>query len=145
MKDHAAKGHDFILRALKTSTELEVDEKGEHVRRVRELQKPKDQFERSVYAVRLFTSDPILRERISAHGFDMIERVWEGGTGSAAKIGGVFRNLWQGECCEDASGRREKRVQGFPVYVIYHPTSLILFHRVLYSWSLRIWLVWKLS
>lgn len=57
MRDHAVKGHEFILRALKTSTELEVDDKGENVRRATELQKPKDQFERSVYAVRAFLSE----------------------------------------------------------------------------------------
>lgn len=55
MREHAAKGHEFILRALKTSTELEVDDKGDNVRRATELQKPKDQFERSVYAVRPFS------------------------------------------------------------------------------------------
>lgn len=55
MRDHAANGHEFILHALKSSTELEVDEKGENVRRSTELQKPKDQFERSVYAVRAFS------------------------------------------------------------------------------------------
>jgi hypothetical protein len=58
MRDHAVKGPEFILRALKTSTELEVDDKGENVRRAAELQKPKDQFERSVYAVRSFFQNP---------------------------------------------------------------------------------------
>ena len=58
MRDHAVNGHEFILRALKTSTELEVDDKGENVRRTTELQKPKDQFERSVYAVRYFFLNP---------------------------------------------------------------------------------------
>lgn len=54
MRDHAAKGHEFILRALKASTELEIDDKGENVRRATELHKPEDQFQRSVYAVRSF-------------------------------------------------------------------------------------------
>lgn len=57
MRDHAANGHEFILRALKTSTELEVDDKGENVRRMTDVQKPRDQFERSVYAVRCSLSN----------------------------------------------------------------------------------------
>jgi lupus La protein len=58
MREHTAKGPEFILRALKTSTEVEVDDEGENVRRATELQKPKDQFERSVYAVRSFSQNP---------------------------------------------------------------------------------------
>ena len=65
MRDHAAKGHEFILCALKTSTELEVDDKGENVRRVTELQKPKDQFERSVYAVRYFFRNHTFFKQVS--------------------------------------------------------------------------------
>ena len=67
MRDHAANGHDFILRALKTSTELEIDDTGEHVRRMTEVQKPKDQFERSVYAVRVFFSDSVSSENMDSH------------------------------------------------------------------------------
>lgn len=51
MKEYADKGHDFILSALQESSELEIDEKRENVRRRREVVAPKDQFERSVYAV----------------------------------------------------------------------------------------------
>ncbi|KAF9235425.1 hypothetical protein BU15DRAFT_89588 [Melanogaster broomeanus] len=50
MREYTAKGPEIVLRALKTSTDLEVDEKEENVRRRTEVQKPKDQFERSVYA-----------------------------------------------------------------------------------------------
>ena len=72
MRDHTANGHDFILRALKTSTELEVDDEGENVRRVTELQKPRDQFERSVYAVRSFSfSESALRVCDWTHGVDV--------------------------------------------------------------------------
>lgn len=51
MRDHIAQGDDLILRALRGSTELEVDEAGENVRRRTEVAPPKGQFERSVYAV----------------------------------------------------------------------------------------------
>lgn len=53
MRDYAARGDEFILRALRGSTELEVDEAGENVRRRTEVVPPKGQFERSVYAVGL--------------------------------------------------------------------------------------------
>jgi lupus La protein len=61
MKDYSAEGPEFILRALKTSTDLEVDEKEENVRRRTEVQKPKDQFERSVYAVSFFIQYTVSR------------------------------------------------------------------------------------
>ncbi|KAG8215113.1 hypothetical protein J3R82DRAFT_8564 [Butyriboletus roseoflavus] len=66
MRDHAVKGSEFILRALKTSTELEVDDKGENVRRATELQKPKDQFERSVYAKGFGKEEPGLQQKLEA-------------------------------------------------------------------------------
>jgi len=53
MQDYAVRGQEFILRALRGSTELEVDEAGENVRRRTEVAPPKGQFERSVYAVSL--------------------------------------------------------------------------------------------
>lgn len=134
MRDYAAKGHDFILCALRSSTELEVDEKGENVRRATELQKPRDQFERSVYAVRaffLFLSDSDIRGPMC---FDLIERVWEGGAGSAAETGGVFRNIREGECREDASCGWEKGVQGALLssfHVVYnHIHSIFIGFRV---------------
>jgi lupus La protein len=51
MREYAAKGHDWIVKALRTSEELEVDEAGENARRRTEVQPPKGQFERSIYAV----------------------------------------------------------------------------------------------
>ncbi|KAF8124376.1 hypothetical protein EV363DRAFT_1354325 [Boletus edulis] len=66
MRDHSAKGHEFILRALKTSTQLEVDEKGDNVRRTAELQKPKDQFGRSVYAKGFGKEEPGLQQELEA-------------------------------------------------------------------------------
>jgi uncharacterized protein (DUF488 family) len=45
-------GDAWVVKALRLSEELEVDEKGTKVRRRTEIQEPKGQFERSVYAVR---------------------------------------------------------------------------------------------
>ncbi|KIK92873.1 hypothetical protein PAXRUDRAFT_12982 [Paxillus rubicundulus Ve08.2h10] len=64
MKDYTAKGPEFILRALKTSTDLEVDDKEENVRRRTEVQKPKDQFERSVYAKGFGKEEPGLQKEL---------------------------------------------------------------------------------
>ncbi|KAG0694602.1 hypothetical protein DFH29DRAFT_311889 [Suillus ampliporus] len=50
MREYASNGHDWIVKALRTSEELEVDEAGENARRRTEVQPPKGQFERSVYA-----------------------------------------------------------------------------------------------
>ena len=52
MREFQPKGLPWVVDALRTSEELEVDEKGENVRRRTEVQPPKGQFERSVYAVR---------------------------------------------------------------------------------------------
>ena len=53
MREFQALGTDWVVDALRTSDELEVDAAGENVRRRTEVQPPKGQFERSVYAVRL--------------------------------------------------------------------------------------------
>ena len=53
MREFQGLGNDWVVDALKTSEELEVDEAGENVRRRTEVQPPKGQFERSVYAVRV--------------------------------------------------------------------------------------------
>ena len=103
MKGHAVKGHEFIVRALKTSTELEVDDKGENVRRVTELQKPKDQFARSVYAVRYFFLNPFRGGTNGICVLDGIERVREGGARASTGTGDVLRRIWKGKRCQDAS------------------------------------------
>ena len=54
MREYKAMGDEWILKALRLSEELEVDESGTNVRRRTEVQEPKGQFERSVYAVRCF-------------------------------------------------------------------------------------------
>lgn len=52
MRDYSSEGVQWLANALKASTFLEVDETGTKVRRTTEPQEPKNQFERSVYAVR---------------------------------------------------------------------------------------------
>lgn len=47
-----ALGLPALAALLRTSEELEVDEEGKNVRRKKEVQEPKGQWERSVYAVR---------------------------------------------------------------------------------------------
>lgn len=56
MRDFSPLGKDWVVRALREqSTQLEVDAEGVNVRRKTEVQEPKDQFERSVYAVSAFS------------------------------------------------------------------------------------------
>lgn len=50
MREYVSNGHEWIVKALRTSMELEVDEAGENARRRTEVQPPKGQFERSIYA-----------------------------------------------------------------------------------------------
>lgn len=51
MRDFTAFGVEWVANALRLSEFLEVDEAGTKVRRRTEVQEPKGQFERSVYAV----------------------------------------------------------------------------------------------
>ncbi|KAF9461375.1 hypothetical protein BDZ94DRAFT_818214 [Collybia nuda] len=50
MREFASQGVEWVAKALRLSEELEVDETGTKVRRRSEVQEPKGQFERSVYA-----------------------------------------------------------------------------------------------
>ena len=52
MRDYSSHGMEWLANAIRLSTFLEVDETGTKVRRTTEPQEPKNQFERSVYAVR---------------------------------------------------------------------------------------------
>ena len=52
MREFQPLGDAWLADALRTSAELEVDTAGASVRRRTEVQPPKGQFERSVYAVR---------------------------------------------------------------------------------------------
>lgn len=51
MREFQPLGHDWLVSALRTSLELEVDEAGVNVRRRSEVKEPKGQWERSIYAV----------------------------------------------------------------------------------------------
>jgi len=51
MREFQSEDSGWLLDALKQSTLLEVDESQTNVRRTTEVQEPKNQMERSVYAV----------------------------------------------------------------------------------------------
>ena len=51
MREFAPLGLEWVAKALHMSADLEVDETNTNVRRTTEIQEPKDQFERSIYAV----------------------------------------------------------------------------------------------
>ncbi|CAE6442808.1 unnamed protein product [Rhizoctonia solani] len=65
MKEFEPKGAEWLLSVLRSSSGLlEIDETGTKVRRVKELVKPKDQFERSVYAKGFPDETPDLQIRL---------------------------------------------------------------------------------
>ncbi|KAJ8581102.1 hypothetical protein M405DRAFT_833096 [Rhizopogon salebrosus TDB-379] len=66
MREYTAKGHDWIVKALRTSEELEVDEAGENARRRTEVQPPKGQFERSIYAKGFGEEIPDIQKKLEA-------------------------------------------------------------------------------
>ena len=51
MREFQDLGLEWITQALRLSEELEIDASGTNVRRKTEVQEPKGQFERSIYAV----------------------------------------------------------------------------------------------
>lgn len=53
MREFQPRGIEWVANVLRTSAELQVSEDGAKVRRRAEVQKPKDAFDRSIYAVRL--------------------------------------------------------------------------------------------
>ena len=52
MREFQPMGSDWLVNALRTSETLEVDEKGENVRRKTVVKEPKDQWDRTAYVVR---------------------------------------------------------------------------------------------
>ncbi|KAI0758851.1 hypothetical protein C8Q74DRAFT_1300277 [Fomes fomentarius] len=66
MREFQAQGHEWVVDALKKSEELEVDADGENVRRRTEVQPPKGQFERSVYAKGFGKEEPGLQTKLEA-------------------------------------------------------------------------------
>jgi lupus La protein len=55
MREFQSRGAPWVADVLRTSAELEVSEDATKVRRRTEVQEPKGAFERSVYAVRLYS------------------------------------------------------------------------------------------
>ena len=53
MREYEADGKEWLVEALRYSSELEVDKEGVNVRRRSEVREPKDSMSRSIYAVRL--------------------------------------------------------------------------------------------
>ncbi|KAJ7063038.1 hypothetical protein C8F01DRAFT_1131245 [Mycena amicta] len=67
MREYMPLGIAWVTRALREqSTHLEVDAEGINVRRKTEVQEPKDQFERSVYAKGFPEEDETLQARLEA-------------------------------------------------------------------------------
>ncbi|KAF8882863.1 hypothetical protein BD779DRAFT_1663261 [Infundibulicybe gibba] len=64
MREFAAFGNEWVAKALRLSEELEVDEAGLKVRRRTEVQEPKGQFERSVYAKGFGDEDDTLQKKL---------------------------------------------------------------------------------
>ena len=103
-------GSEWLLEALRTSETLEVDDKGENIRRRTEVKEPKGQFERSIYAVCEYSTsvlEPVLTR--------FAERVWKGRARLATEIRKIFQHLWEIQCCSNAAEHRYERVQSsFP-------------------------------
>ena len=73
MRQFQSKGVPWLADVLRQSESLlEVDETSTKVRRREEVQEPKDQFERSVYAVRFF----LVFQSVKIINRDHIERFW---------------------------------------------------------------------
>ncbi|OBZ74753.1 La [Grifola frondosa] len=64
MREFQPLGVEWAAKALRLSEELEVDEAGVNVRRKTEVQEPKGQFERSVYAKGFGNEEPGLQKRL---------------------------------------------------------------------------------
>jgi len=56
MREFTPLGVEWVAKALRLSSELEVDETNTKVRRTTEIQEPKDQFDRSIYAVSVIST-----------------------------------------------------------------------------------------
>ncbi|KAF5353435.1 hypothetical protein D9756_008032 [Leucocoprinus leucothites] len=64
MREFQSEGIEWLLDALKPSAFLESDESKTNVRRTTEVQEPKNQFERSVYAKGFGEEEPTLQGRL---------------------------------------------------------------------------------
>ncbi|TFY56653.1 hypothetical protein EVG20_g8848, partial [Dentipellis fragilis] len=64
MREFSDNGVQWVTDALRTSTELEVDADGKNVRRTTEVQEPKGQFDRSIYAKGFGKEEPGLQQKL---------------------------------------------------------------------------------
>ncbi|KLO15596.1 hypothetical protein SCHPADRAFT_902232 [Schizopora paradoxa] len=64
MREYKTFGTPWIVEALKTSDQLEVDESNTKLRRRSEVQEPKGQFERSIYAKGFGEETPDLQKKL---------------------------------------------------------------------------------
>ncbi|KAF7974611.1 hypothetical protein HWV62_11578 [Athelia sp. TMB] len=64
MREFTPLGVEWVAKALKLSEDLEVDETNTKVRRTKEIQEPKGQFERSVYAKGFGAETPGIQEEL---------------------------------------------------------------------------------
>lgn len=96
MREYTTLGNEWLLNSLRASDELEVDEAGKNIRRKTEVTEPAGQFERSIYAVSLASY------LLTNHSYGSLERVWRRGSWIAAKVGRVFRSVWEDERCSYA-------------------------------------------
>ncbi|KXN92548.1 hypothetical protein AN958_05403 [Leucoagaricus sp. SymC.cos] len=64
MRDFQSEGDEWLVEALRQSTFLEVDGSKTNIRRTTEVQEPKNQFERSVYAKGFGEEEPTLQARL---------------------------------------------------------------------------------
>jgi hypothetical protein len=138
MRDFSSLGMDWVVKALQLSEELEVDETNTKVRRRTEVQEPKDQFQRSIYAVRrsaCFCFVFIYNERVS-------ERFWEGRTHSSAKIGRLLWQVWQGQCSANETHRQYQGIQGSAACVVTDDKQNRVLDRALSSWNSLISIRW---
>lgn len=88
MRDYESDGKEWLVEALRYSTELEVDKEGVNVRRRREVKEPKDSMSRSVYAVRISRYIHDLKPTNAS------ERLWRGEAQYAEGPRGVLRAVW---------------------------------------------------
>ncbi|KAF9450511.1 hypothetical protein P691DRAFT_758105 [Macrolepiota fuliginosa MF-IS2] len=64
MREYQSEGIEWLIAALGDSTFLELDESKTNVRRTTEVQEPKNQFERSIYAKGFSEEEPTLQARL---------------------------------------------------------------------------------
>jgi lupus La protein len=70
MREFTPLGVEWVAKALRLNSELEVDETNTKVRRTTEIQEPKGQFDRSIYAVSVISTGVVIFMTLCP------ERIW---------------------------------------------------------------------